>query len=343
MRFKHLVLAGTFDHLHLGHQEFIKTAVNQANSVSCGLTTNWINKNKASPFSIQSFQKRLKSVKKFFIRNNIWSKTTIFPLKNPFGAATSDLTMDAIAVTHDSLSGAKLVNQKRKLSNLKPLKILKIGLINASDQKKISSTRIRLGEITRKGFVYHQVFPKNKTFYLPKTQRRYFKKPIGKLLSGPDTNISWASLKALKKIKAFQPHMIITVGDISTHSLLMNNLPINLAIIDNRCQRKPISLNLHQQLKKTTSFHHLIKNSPGTISSMTINIFKKIFPQFSIDNQSGIIQVKGEEDLLVLPAILLSPLKTLIFYGQPNKGLVQIEVTEKIKEKALKLLKKFSY
>ena len=84
-----------------------------------------------------------------------------------------------------------------------------------------------------------------------------------------------------------------------------------------------------------------VKNDPGTLSSSTINAFKKILPQIvnpPVNRQKAIIQIKGEEDLLVLPAVLLSPLKTLIFYGQPNKGLVQIKVTEEMKKKVLDLL-----
>jgi len=337
------MLAGTFDHLHLGHKQFINTAINKACQVSCGLTTSWIKKSKQYSLAIQPYKKRLQSLINFLEKRQKQNKVKIFPLNSPFGPAISTLSLDSIAATKESLKGAILVNEKRKIRNLKPLSISFIDLVKTQDRKKLSSTRIRKGEINRQGFIYQQLFPKNKTFYLPSNQRHYFKKPMGKLLTGPSSNISWASLKALKKIKTRQSPLIITVGDITTQAFLLNQLPIKLAIIDYRCQRKPISFNFHHQLKKRAAFYQQVKNNPGTLASTTINAFKKILPQVSLTDQLGIIQVKGEEDLLALPAILLSPLKTLIFYGQPNKGLVQVEVTEKIKEKALNLLKKFSY
>ncbi len=41
--------------------------------------------------------------------------------------------------------------------------------------------------------------------------------------------------------------------------------------------------------------------------------------------------VEGEEDLLVLPLISLTPIGSLIVYGQPREGMVVVEVTEKMK------------
>jgi hypothetical protein len=51
--------------------------------------------------------------------------------------------------------------------------------------------------------------------------------------------------------------------------------------------------------------------------------------------------IEGEEDLAVLPAILLSPLSWVVIYGQPEEGLVYIPITQEIKLKSLKLLQKF--
>jgi len=344
MKAKHLILAGTFDHFHLGHQEFIKNALNQADHAFCGVATKWDKKNKSFFQTIQSFKKRFKTLKKFLVQNRLFKKAAIFPLKNPFAPADSSSTIDTIAVTSETISGAIAVNQKRKIKGLKPLSILSVDLIKANDQKKISSTRIRLGEINRQGLVYQQILPHHQTLYLPQNQRQYFKKPMGKLIKGSKNNATWASLKAIQNLKLNrkQTPLIITVGDISTQAFLLNKIPIDLAIFDLRCQRKPINFNLHHQLKNQADFYRLVKNDPGTISSMSLNSFKKAIPQILVAKQKGIIQVKGEEDLLALPAVLLSPLKTLVFYGQPHQGLVQIKVTEKAKKKALNLLKKFS-
>ena len=353
MSFKHIILAGTFDHLHFGHKQFINTATNKASLLSCGLTTNWVKKNKKYPLAIQSYKKRFQNLKNFLEKEQEQNKVKIFPLNDAFGPAISNPKIDAIATTKENLKTSFLINKKRGNNGLKPLSINLIDLVKTKDHQKLSSTRIRKGEINCNGLIYQQLFPKNKTLYLPSNQRSCFKKPMGQLLTGPTSNISWTGLKASKKIRSENDHplddknhqfpLIITVGDITTQAFFLNKLPINLAIIDHRCQRKPIAFNLHRQIKKTAGFNYLVKNNPGTLSPESINLFQKTLLKTLFSKQTGIIQVKGEEDLLVLPAILLSPLKTLVFYGQPNKGLVQVEVTEEAKNKALNLLKKFSY
>jgi hypothetical protein len=48
--------------------------------------------------------------------------------------------------------------------------------------------------------------------------------------------------------------------------------------------------------------------------------------------------VSGEEDLLTLPAVLLAKNGSRVFYGQPGKGMVLIEVNAKTKKKVKKLV-----
>jgi len=339
--YKNLVLAGTFDHLHSGHQLFIKTSLKNADKVWCGITTDWISQEKVLPTALQSFKQRLEGLNNLFKQNKVAKKVEIFPLDNFFGPAVFTNKFQAISVTKESYDGANNINKKRLLKGLKPLAILTIDLIKTTDQKTLSSTRIRLGEINRRGLLYQQFLPENKTLYLPTQERAYFKQPLGRLLTGTNVNLSWAGLKALKILRQKQFSFIITVGDITTQAFMLNNLPINLAIVDYRSQRQPIPFNLHRQLQNQAQFFYEVNNDPATLSAGAIKILAKMMPKLLMNQQLGIIKVNGEEDLLVLVAILLAPLKTAIFYGQPNKGIVQVEVTEKLKEKVVSLIKKF--
>jgi len=54
-----------------------------------------------------------------------------------------------------------------------------------------------------------------------------------------------------------------------------------------------------------------------------------------------VILVGGEDDLAVLPVLLIAPLGFSIYYGQPGEGLVRVDVTEENKEKAYRLVEKF--
>jgi hypothetical protein len=48
--------------------------------------------------------------------------------------------------------------------------------------------------------------------------------------------------------------------------------------------------------------------------------------------------IDGEEDLLALVAVLYAPEKSLVVYGQPNEGMVVVEVTKEKKTETCKFL-----
>ena len=96
---------------------------------------------------------------------------------------------------------------------------------------------------------------------------------------------------------------------------------------------------------KEASFHDIIRtenileadNPAGTI---TENLWETIEEAISLtlkDSENRIIVVKGEEDLAVLPCLLVAPENAVVLYGQPNEGLVFVNVFEG-KDKATKLM-----
>ena len=50
------------------------------------------------------------------------------------------------------------------------------------------------------------------------------------------------------------------------------------------------------------------------------------------------ILVNGEEDLLVIPVCIFAPENSIVLYGQPNEGLVIIQITQEIRNKTQNLL-----
>ena len=77
-----------------------------------------------------------------------------------------------------------------------------------------------------------------------------------------------------------------------------------------------------------------VKNEAGTISEEAVEAIKRAIK----DKESVRIEVEGEEDLLGLPAMLYAPDGWYVLYGQPNEGLVAVEVNEKSKALAEKFL-----
>jgi pantetheine-phosphate adenylyltransferase len=58
-------------------------------------------------------------------------------------------------------------------------------------------------------------------------------------------------------------------------------------------------------------------------------------------SKNGSVFIDGEEDLLVIPSVLLSRKKTAVVYGFASKGICLIEISPEIKKNFRKLLKSF--
>ena len=62
-----------------------------------------------------------------------------------------------------------------------------------------------------------------------------------------------------------------------------------------------------------------------------------------VNSQTGnFFIVDGEEDLLVLPVLEYAPIGSILYYGQPGKGIVEVVVTNTVKKEAKNLLSRFT-
>jgi len=77
----------------------------------------------------------------------------------------------------------------------------------------------------------------------------------------------------------------------------------------------------------------VVRNEAGTITAELIAAVRN-----ALNGKKEIIRVEGEEDLAVIPCILLSPEGTNIIYGWPGKGMKLIATDENIRKKALRLM-----
>ena len=77
-----------------------------------------------------------------------------------------------------------------------------------------------------------------------------------------------------------------------------------------------------------------IENNAGELANAA---FREIGKALESKTRTKIF-VRGEEDLITLAAIAESEDGWLVLYGQPNEGLVVVEVDNKIKSKVKKIL-----
>lgn len=115
---------------------------------------------------------------------------------------------------------------------------------------------------------------------------------------------------------------IITVGDYCSLTL-----PSDIKIFDGRVGR-----NKKVPLQK---YSYSCWNPPASINKDVWKILKKALAE----NSS--VFVEGEEDLLVIPVVLLAKRNTAVVYGFVNRGACLIEISPEIKKTFRKLLGQF--
>lgn len=162
-------------------------------------------------------------------------------------------------------------------------------------------------------------------YKLPKTLRSKLKTPLGRLIKADFYQTIREELSKEKNSK------LITVGDVSTETLIKVNIIPHVAIVDNKVGRMPRK----KEVVVPGSITIEAKNPPATITEEAWNAIKNALEN---KNQPVKIVIKGEEDLLVIPVVIESPINTLICYGQPDEGIVLIRVTENVKKKFQKIL-----
>ena len=331
-----VVCGGTFDHFHKGHESFLRFVLSSSNKIILGLTTEKYVLNKKLSNSIESYSERKNSIEEFFRKENALGRLEIEPIDNLFiPEKWEGLNIDAIAVSLDTRKGAQIINQDRKKRGLSQLKVIVAPVIFTDLNKDLSSLRIRAGEINREGKLYVNPLWLRKDLMLPENLREEFQKPFGELFK--DVEDSFKNKNSL----------IITVGDVTTKIFNDNSLGQNMSVIDFKVARENKFSNI-KELGFTGEESVFKVNSPA--GYITSNLFIKLAEIFKSDIQSKVIlRVNGEEDLAVLPLVLLSPINTLIYYGQPplrstslqvQVGIVKVTVSEANKDKAYSLISK---
>lgn len=333
IRFDHIAIGGTFDRLHKGHKAFIQYAFKIAEKVTIAVTSKSFINSKSLSSIILPYEMREDEIKSFINQLRTTKNTKIIALDNIYGVAVEDKTLDAILVTSETKKNAEKINRLRVKRKMKRLEIVTFPFIKGPDKKIIRSSRIRIGEINRSGLSFQSLIKKNKVYGLPSELRHSLHKPIGQLVHG--TVFEKTAKKAKEIIQTRKPAVLITVGDVVSMSFIKAGLNPDVLIVDLRTQR-----HAYEYFSNKFSGNAFI-NKAGTVNGNTALIIKSYLRQISSDKANNKIFIEGEEDLLVLPSILLSPLNSVVAYGQSNCGIVLVDVTESIKEMALSILKKF--
>ncbi len=145
--------------------------------------------------------------------------------------------------------------------------------------------------------------------------RQKLKEPFGTLIEGTYEE-TMAKLKA--QVAKDKPTRIVSVGDVVSRNLHTHGIHPQLTIIDNVSLRNR-AMPKEAPVERTVN----VQNPPGTITREAIDAIKAALDA----NVHTHIVVEGEEDLLVLIAVLFAPEGALVVYGQPHLGVVAVGVS----------------
>lgn len=147
-----VVLGGTFDHLHVGHQALLATAFRERGTVAIGLTTDAYLRAHPKPLAarILPYARRRRALRDWLGRQFPRRSWLVVPLSDPYGRSTAPGARVLVASV-ETRRGARAVNRERRRKGLPALRVVLVPLVLADDLAPVTSTRIRRGEIDANG------------------------------------------------------------------------------------------------------------------------------------------------------------------------------------------------
>ena len=149
-KYREAALGGTFDRLHRGHRELLSKAFATSRSVIIGLTSDEFAKSSGKKIE-QNFEERRAQLKKYLDTTYPGRDYQITKLESTFGPAIFTREIEGIIVSTETLPKVENANQKRREAGLPDLQVEVVPMVLADDDDRISSTRIRAGEIDEEG------------------------------------------------------------------------------------------------------------------------------------------------------------------------------------------------
>ncbi|TFF91766.1 DUF359 domain-containing protein [Candidatus Thorarchaeota archaeon] len=195
--------------------------------------------------------------------------------------------------------------------------------VRAHDGDKLSSARIRLGDVDREGRRLRGTSepPRRLEF----DSRMQLKTPKGELYKASEG----APEKAVaKRIEREEPPLVIAVGDVTSATLIDQGYQPDVCIVDGTTKRGKF------EREFPSDREYLIYNPPAVIYPEAWSTIDTAIH----DDRKTLITVDGEEDLLGFPAVLLAPDGAVMLYGQPDEGIVWVDIEPDNRRLARELL-----
>lgn len=127
-----------------------------------------------------------------------------------------------------------------------------------------------------------------------------------------------------KAVALVRGQVVASVGDVVTEMLLDHGIVPHVVVVDFRTKREAPRFDHPLRAKIAASYttRERFENPAGTITQTMWDAVAAAMKR----KEPTALEVVGEEDLAVLPAIAFAPEGTRVVYGQPDEGAVVVTV-----------------
>ncbi|WP_122088087.1 GTP-dependent dephospho-CoA kinase family protein [Halalkalicoccus subterraneus] len=159
---------------------------------------------------------------------------------------------------------------------------------------------------------------------LPDSLRGAFKDPMGPVETDAETLLGSVS------------GPLIAVGDVVSYHFERVGRTPDVAVVDGLTERDTVEPEIADALEASSARRIEATNPAATLSVSMCRALRE-----ALESEDSVaIDVDGEEDLVVLPALVLAPEGASVVYGQPGEGMVHVDVDSGTKERARDLLER---
>jgi uncharacterized protein (UPF0218 family)/phosphopantetheine adenylyltransferase len=315
-----------FDRLHEGHRILIDVLIDMPNPVAVITDGELLSEDLELASIIQPAELREKNLRKYLASISLDSKIEVVTF-----TSIADLLSIKEKVAFLMFEGPccmeieenLLTIRKQKLGFDDEIDLLKP--IKATDNDKMSSARIRKGEIDRKGRRLRGT--KEPPRRLEFSDRADLKSPKGNVYNmkeGPPEK------RVVERIQDENPDIVIAVGDVTCATVLDEGYTPDVCVVDGTTKRGVFDRKFEGDIE------YVVYNPPATLYPETWSAIDTAIH----DGLHSLVNVEGEEDLIGFPAVLLASINSVLIYGQPDVGIIWVPTNQNNKALARTFLNK---
>ena len=142
LKFRNVVLGGTFDTLHSGHVKLLATATLIGDRILIGLTSDSF-ASTYKQYKVKPFSARLANLRNLLSLIAPDKDVVYAEIHDPYGPAVADPRLEAIVASIETAPRAVAINEERAKRGLRPMELVVISTVRDGYGHILSSTYIR--------------------------------------------------------------------------------------------------------------------------------------------------------------------------------------------------------